>query len=512
MRTRFETPLPRLRLYPRGGLQHDGPRVRPCCWCSGRCCPGVAHRVVPLADGAVRARRLRARRRRPEVHRLRRPRSGSSHDLAVVALIVILFRDGLEVEGEMLQKRVAAAAAQARAGDADHVRRSSPLATHALTARRHGRQSFLLGALLSPTDPVLSSTVVTNPRVPRLVRHSLNLESGLNDGLALPAVLAFAAALVADQAGLRVVAVRAPGRRRSGFAFGIAIGFIASRLIPRGRGLEEQVGPHVEVAVRAGRGVRDLRRDRAGAARQRPDRHLRVRDHARHPPRRHPRGLRARVGRASSRSSSSGSSWCSARCSPLDGLFGDGWAAVAIVAVTLLVARPVAVGLALAGTKHRRARRARSWPGSAPRAWPRWRSRCSCSARASRAPSASSTSRRWPCSLDHRARADRHPGRELDRARQRAAPGAARPYACSAACSWAEGTTTRRACGAPGGRLKRSCCGRPQSVGRVGPEGRTGLAQFQRTQAVAAEEAFLTRHLALVPQPCAIFAERPCHR
>src|SRR3954447_1386396 len=32
------------------------------------------------------------------------PRSGFVHDLAVVALIVILFRDGLEVEGEMLQK------------------------------------------------------------------------------------------------------------------------------------------------------------------------------------------------------------------------------------------------------------------------------------------------------------------------------------------------------------------------------------------------------------------------
>ncbi len=48
-------------------------------------------------------------------------------------------------------------------------------------------EAFLLGALLSPTDPVLSSSVVTNPRVPRIIRHSLNLESGINDGLALPA-------------------------------------------------------------------------------------------------------------------------------------------------------------------------------------------------------------------------------------------------------------------------------------------------------------------------------------
>ena len=66
----------------------------------------------------------------------------------------------------------------------------SPLNHLDATVARH-RPSHVL-TLLSPTDPVLSSSVVTNPRVPRVVRHSLNLESGLNDGLALPAVLAFA--------------------------------------------------------------------------------------------------------------------------------------------------------------------------------------------------------------------------------------------------------------------------------------------------------------------------------
>ena len=37
----------------------------------------------------------------------------------------------------------------------------------------------------------------------------------------------------------------------------------------------------------------------------------------------------------------------------LHGLFGSGWAAVGVVAMTLLVARPVAVFTALAGTAHR---------------------------------------------------------------------------------------------------------------------------------------------------------------
>ncbi len=52
-------------------------------------------------------------------------------------------------------------------------------------------EAFLLAAVLTPTDPVVTSTVVTAQRVPSIVRHTLNLESGLNDGLALPFVLFF---------------------------------------------------------------------------------------------------------------------------------------------------------------------------------------------------------------------------------------------------------------------------------------------------------------------------------
>jgi sodium/hydrogen antiporter len=48
----------------------------------------------------------------------------------------------------------------------------------------------------------------------------------------------------------------------------------------------------------------------------------------------------------------------------LDGLFGSGWAAVGLVAITLVVARPVSVFLALAGTATDTATRAfMSWFG-----------------------------------------------------------------------------------------------------------------------------------------------------
>ncbi|HEX4483020.1 MAG TPA: cation:proton antiporter [Solirubrobacteraceae bacterium] len=162
-----------------------------------------------------------------------RARSGFVEDLAFAALIVILFRDGLEVEGEMLQR--------AWRLPLRKLVLAMPLTTVIVAAATRlliglsWTESFLLGSLLAPTDPVLTSSIVTNPRVPRLVRHSLNLESGLNDGLALPAVLAFAAALEADSHGFvwwRFV-LQDVGL---GLAFGIACGWLASLLLPRETG------------------------------------------------------------------------------------------------------------------------------------------------------------------------------------------------------------------------------------------------------------------------------------
>ena len=169
-------------------------------------------------------------------------RSEFVHDLAIVALIVILFRDGLEVEAEMLQREWHLPFRKLALG--------MPITCVVIALFAHWVvglgwiESFLLGSLLSPTDPVLSSSVVTNPRVPRLVRHSLNLESGLNDGLALPAVLAFTAALASDddfvwwQFVLQDVTL--------GFAFGFVLAWVAAKLMPRGRKLTDSIPAHAQ--------------------------------------------------------------------------------------------------------------------------------------------------------------------------------------------------------------------------------------------------------------------------
>lgn len=60
-------------------------------------------------------------------------------------------------------------------------------------------ESLLVGAILAPTDPVFASAIVGREEVPRRLRSLLNVESGLNDGLALPVVLVLVAVLGRDE-------------------------------------------------------------------------------------------------------------------------------------------------------------------------------------------------------------------------------------------------------------------------------------------------------------------------
>jgi sodium/hydrogen antiporter len=148
--------------------------------------------------------------------------------LIELALIITLFSDGLFVERELLFLHWTPAVR------ALVIAMPLTLALLALAAKLlfpelTWAEAFLLGAVLSPTDPVVTSAVVTSQRVPAGVRHALNLESGLNDGLALPFVLFFIIFAQpggdAQQEGMELL-----GEAAVGAAIGVALGLLAGRL------------------------------------------------------------------------------------------------------------------------------------------------------------------------------------------------------------------------------------------------------------------------------------------
>ena len=110
--------------------------------------------------------------------------------LFLLALIVTLFSDGLFVERELLVVHWGPVV-RALVIAMPLTLALLALAAKLLFSELSWAEAFLLGAVLSATDPVVTSSVVTSQRVPASVRHALNLESGLNDGLALPFVLFF---------------------------------------------------------------------------------------------------------------------------------------------------------------------------------------------------------------------------------------------------------------------------------------------------------------------------------
>jgi NhaP-type Na+/H+ or K+/H+ antiporter len=150
--------------------------------------------------------------------------------LIELALILTLFSDGLFVESELLRRHWGPAT-RALVIAMPMTLILLALAAKALFPELSWSEAFLLGAVLSPTDPVVTSAVVTSERVPRVVRHTLNVESGLNDGLALPFVLFFLVLAAPGGNPARETGELA-GEAVVGAALGIALALAAGRLLP----------------------------------------------------------------------------------------------------------------------------------------------------------------------------------------------------------------------------------------------------------------------------------------
>lgn len=127
-----------------------------------------------------------------------RAATGVVHLIAELTLITVLFHDASTVKLSQLRNDPGIAERLLLIG--------FPLALLATFLVARGlfpgigvAGALLLAAAITPTDAGLGAPTVLNPVVPLRARRALNVESGLNDGLATPLVLLALAALAAEE-------------------------------------------------------------------------------------------------------------------------------------------------------------------------------------------------------------------------------------------------------------------------------------------------------------------------
>lgn len=93
----------------------------------------------------------------------------------------------------------------------------------------------LIGIVLAPTDVSLGLVMFGNERVPAGVRRAINVESGLNDGLAAPLVALAIATAVAETENVSTPIVNALLQIGLGVAVGAAVGGVGGLLLRSSR-------------------------------------------------------------------------------------------------------------------------------------------------------------------------------------------------------------------------------------------------------------------------------------
>ncbi|MEP2781174.1 MAG: cation:proton antiporter [Pseudoruegeria sp.] len=119
----------------------------------------------------------------------------SEHDLhlvAEIALVILLFLDAAQIDMAALRKRNVWPRRMLLIGLPVSVVLGTVAGSFLFPALSITAIA-LIAAILAPTDAALGQAVVTNESVPVRPRRALIVESGLNDGLALPIILLFAA-------------------------------------------------------------------------------------------------------------------------------------------------------------------------------------------------------------------------------------------------------------------------------------------------------------------------------
>lgn len=158
------------------------------------------------------------------------------HTLAELTLVLVLFTDASRIDLKLLRRQHDLPVRLLALGMPLTVV-AGTLAAVWLFPGLTFWEAALLAAVLAPTDAALGQAVVSSPKVPVRIRQALNVESGLNDGIALPLVLVVmsaCASTVAGQGGTSYWLQFAALQVTLGPLAGIAVGWLGGRLVEWG--------------------------------------------------------------------------------------------------------------------------------------------------------------------------------------------------------------------------------------------------------------------------------------
>jgi sodium/hydrogen antiporter len=176
------------------------------------------------------------------------PSPETTRALAEAALALVLFADASRVDLRTLgadwklYARLLGAALPLTIG-------LGTLLAFVLLPGLDGWLALLVGAALAPTDAALGASMIVNPLVPARIRTLINVESGLNDGIATPFVaVALAGAATAEHAA-NVTPLGIVAELAIGLLVGSAVGGVGGWLLRlarrRGWAAAEFAGPAV---------------------------------------------------------------------------------------------------------------------------------------------------------------------------------------------------------------------------------------------------------------------------
>ena len=118
--------------------------------------------------------------------------------LAEATLVLVLFSDAARIDLRVLRRQAQLPARLLGIGLPLTIA-AGGLTSAVLFGGLEIWEAMLVGVILAPTDAALGQVVVVSERIPIRIRQTLNVESGLNDGIALPVITLFLALAAVEE-------------------------------------------------------------------------------------------------------------------------------------------------------------------------------------------------------------------------------------------------------------------------------------------------------------------------